>query len=191
MTRRRRKLLLDDIDLEILRILYEDGREPLVSIGEKVNLKHPSVIARIRRLIDNNLMRVQANINTKKFGFQLGIIMMDVSDPEKIVEISKALKNCWRVIMILHITGDYNLMVLFIAPNPRLVSSFIDRNLRALPYVRKINFIIGEIYHPDFLPMRIARPEECIEKCRECIFRIKLKLCPGCVEIMKAMKKVE
>jgi len=191
MARRKRKALLDEIDLEILRILYEDGREPLVSIGEKVNLKHPSVIARIRRLRENKVMKVQANLNLRKFGLQVGFIMIDIPDIEKIIEIRGFLKNCWRVIMISHISGDYNLLVAFIAPNAQMISSFIDTNLRKFPYIRKINFVVGEILHPEFIPVRIIRPEECAEKCAKCVFKTKLKLCPGCTEILEMIKSTK
>ena len=68
--RRRKGVRLDDIDLEILRILYNDGRESLVSIGKKINLTHPSVKDRLRRLYASGLMKIQANINPRKLGIK-------------------------------------------------------------------------------------------------------------------------
>ena len=81
-------------------------------------------------------------------------------------------------------------MIAILAPDPKLIMSFIDKNLRNIPYIRKMNFVFGEMIQPEFFPLRIANPENCLEKCRDCPIKTKLGLCPGCPEIIEKMKSI-
>ncbi|MHA1595793.1 MAG: winged helix-turn-helix transcriptional regulator [Candidatus Baldrarchaeia archaeon] len=51
--------------------LQDNGRESLVSLGEKVGLKHPSVRDCISRLVREGVMKVQANINPRKLNLHM------------------------------------------------------------------------------------------------------------------------
>ncbi len=186
--RRRKGVRLDDIDLEILRILYNDGRESLVSIGKKINLTHPSVKDRLRRLYASGLMKIQANINPRKLGYHVGFIMLDISDSSRVKDIIDSLSGCPRVIFIGHVSGDYNMIIVIAAPDAKFLRSFIEKNIRGITGLKKLDFALGDIVYPEYVPIRIVGSDECVERCMTCELRTKLKLCPGCVEFLKMIK---
>ncbi|MFB6112392.1 MAG: AsnC family transcriptional regulator [Halobacteriaceae archaeon] len=47
---------LDETDLEIIRLLYEDGRRPFAEIGDIVGLSGPAVSARVDRLREHGVI---------------------------------------------------------------------------------------------------------------------------------------
>ncbi len=60
---------LDDIDLKILGMLLEDGRESHTAIGKEIGISGPSVYARIQRLEREGIIRgYSALIDPEKIG---------------------------------------------------------------------------------------------------------------------------
>ena len=62
---------LDRVDWKIIAELQKDGRVSLVELGRRVGLKHPSVRARLARLTSSNVIKVQANLNLRKLGYNV------------------------------------------------------------------------------------------------------------------------
>ena len=65
-------------------------------------------------------------------------------------------------------SGNYNILLIIMAPNLESLRAFVEKNLRSLSNIRKLDFSIGDIVYPTFLPVRIMTPKECIEKCKKC-----------------------
>ena len=62
-------LELDAIDLQILETLQDQGRIPLVKLGEQVGLSSPSVIDRVKKLEDSGIITgYQATVDARKLG---------------------------------------------------------------------------------------------------------------------------
>ena len=194
MKRRGRTPKLDDIDIKIIDMLHQNGRKSLVSIAEEVGLTHPSVKERLKRLTESEIIKVQANINLQKLNLFTSLINADVSDPTELKELIEYLKHCPRVLSIMYATGEYNVVILAAASDERSMRAFIDNNLRGLKSLKKISIVNVDIVFPKFLPFRIVPPEECLEKCNNCVFKTKLGICDGCagiIDIMKAIKLKE
>ena len=177
---RRVDIKIDDMDLKIIRILQNNGREKLVDIGKKVGLTHPTVKERIGRLIESGLVKIQANLNIRAINYIVGFIGLEVIDPTVVQFLVENLAKCPRVLLIGYGSGDYNMFLVLIAPDVETLSGFIENNLRRIDAVRKISFSIGNIYYPDFLPARVVEEKECLKVCEECEFKNVLKICPGC-----------
>ena len=182
---------LDDTDLRILDMLYDDGRKSLVSIAEAVGLTHPSVKERLKRLIRSKLIKIQANINLSKLNLITSMISADISDPDELEELIENLKTCPRVISIMYSTGEYNIVLIILASDEKSVRAFVDRNIRTIKSLKKLYIANIDIICPKFIPIKLLPPEECYEKCKNCIFKTKLKICDGCeglIEIIRAIK---
>ncbi len=188
--KRRKKFQIDRTDAKIIKILYEDGRESLVSIGEQVNLTHPSVKERLKKLVDAEIIKIQANMNLKKLGFSVGFVFMEISDPQSVGDVIEKLAECPRILMMGYTSGIYNLILIVVAPNPDILRAFVEKNLRSIPNIRRLDFSLGEIASPKFFPMRIILEEKYKEKCDKCIFKKTLNLCPGCRGIMEEIKNM-
>ena len=59
----------DTIDLQIIEILQEHGRIPLVKLGEQVGLSAPSVIERVKKLEDGGIITgYHASVDARRLG---------------------------------------------------------------------------------------------------------------------------
>ena len=99
--------MLDNIDIEILKILQKDGRSSASDIGKSVGLSVPAVSDRIKKLTDKGIIeRFSAILNHKKAGLDLTAYVFIVSEHsdhyEKFVEKANA---CEAVMECHSITG--------------------------------------------------------------------------------------
>jgi Lrp/AsnC family leucine-responsive transcriptional regulator len=99
--------MIDNIDIQILQILQEDGRASASDISKAVNLSVPAISDRIKKLIDKGVIdKFVAILNHKNSGLDLTAYVFIVSehsdDYNKFV--SKA-NNCKAVMECHSITG--------------------------------------------------------------------------------------
>jgi len=172
------------VDMEILKILYENGRESLVDIGKKVGLTHPSVRERLNRLTRDGVVRIQANINLGKLDYVVGFVTFEVTDPNALTEFTRQLSRCPRVLLIGFTSGNFNLALMVVAKDIDMLRAFIEKNIRSHSFARNISVGIGKIVHPQYMPIQLRTPKECMEMCQQCVFREKLGICPGCMSMI-------
>src|ERR1700687_1833110 len=81
----------DDIDLHILALLQENCKLPLAKIGEKVGLSAPSVIERIKKLEDNEVIGgYRAILNARRLSKDVtAFIGVSIRHPKLIAEFEK------------------------------------------------------------------------------------------------------
>jgi Lrp/AsnC family leucine-responsive transcriptional regulator len=73
--------MLDNIDIEILKILQKDGRSSASDIGKSVGLSVPAVGDRIKKLTDKGIIeRFSAILNHKNAGLDLTAYVFIVSE---------------------------------------------------------------------------------------------------------------
>ncbi len=99
--------MLDNIDIEILKILQKDGRSSASDIGKSVGLSVPAVSDRIKKLTDKGIIeRFSAILNHKNAGLDLTAYVFIVSEHsdhyDKFVENANA---CEAVMECHSITG--------------------------------------------------------------------------------------
>ena len=64
--------LLDDIGIQILKILQEDGRISFNELGRRVGLSSPAVAERVRRMEDAGIiMGYKAVVDQSKVGYPI------------------------------------------------------------------------------------------------------------------------
>ncbi|RLG77110.1 MAG: hypothetical protein DRO14_02805 [Thermoprotei archaeon] len=172
---------LDEIDWKIITELQRDGRVSLVELGRKVGLKHPSVRARLSKLISSGLIKVQANINIKKLGYSLAVVNIEVEDVSSVVKEVSKLSRCPKVLFATIKSGDYNLMLLVTYRDVRELKAFIEKRVRRLPKLRRFSIELDVIIKPEFIPWNICHTDpHCMEECESCELRKGVISCPGC-----------
>ncbi len=174
---------LDKIDWRIINELQRDGRASLVKLGKKVGLSHPSVKARLSKLIESNLVRIQANINVMKLGFNIALINVEIEDIALINDELEKLRKCLRIVFLMIKSSDYNLTLLTIYKDMRELEAFIEKRIRKIPKVKKISIETVRMVKPLFIPCFISleSDSECFKECENCDLRKCIISCPGCI----------
>ena len=103
----------DDIDLHILSLLQENCKLPLAKIGEHVGLSAPSVIDRIKKLEDHEVITAyRAILSARKLGKDVtAFIGVSISHPKLISEFEKEIAELDGVLECHHVTGQHTLLL--------------------------------------------------------------------------------
>jgi Lrp/AsnC family leucine-responsive transcriptional regulator len=106
-------LELDSIDLQILSLLQEQGRIPLVKLGEQVGLSSPSVIERVKKLEDIGIITgYHASIDARLLGKDVtAFIGVSITHPRTIGFFEATIDALEDVLECHHVTGQHTVLL--------------------------------------------------------------------------------
>jgi Lrp/AsnC family transcriptional regulator for asnA, asnC and gidA len=122
------KSLHDEKDLEILRILQENGRASYSEIAKKLGLSEAAVYTRIQKLMKHGLIKkIQAVVDSEKIGFNLTAIVAVKAQPSKYEYLLKELSEIPEIVEIYDVTGDYYCLLKLRLQNREALAKLLDR----------------------------------------------------------------
>ena len=135
---------IDDTDKEIIELLQEDPTITHSEIAEKVHKSQPAVGARIIKLKRKFLLTERVGSEFNKLPLKLARIEISA---KQVSELWDKFEKCPHIINSFKMTGDYNIMIEFVAPNVKTVDRFVDECLRQDPSITAIrsNFVIDSL----------------------------------------------
>ena len=109
---------IDNIDNKIVELLAENGRRPHNEIAEYLNISEGTVRNRMKKLIDNDLLKIKALVNPNKLTEkQLIYILVTLEVTKRWKEIAQKVSELPNVKSVSMITGRFDLIIeLFIEP---------------------------------------------------------------------------
>ena len=152
---------LDDIDLQLMRLLQEDGRLSNAKLAQRVALSETPCWHRLRKLeAEGYIQGYQALLDRRKLGLgELAFISLNFSPHtaeafaalEKLVEASDQVLTCHRV------TGEADFVMMVVAEDLDSVRDFIDNMLRTLPNVGTVrtSLSLREVKFSSKLPLPV------------------------------------
>jgi len=179
---------LDDIDRKIISQLQLDGRTTLKELGKIVGYTSMGVKKRLKKLLEQDIIRVSASINIEPLKLYAAIVLLEMESAEAMQKLLERFKNCPRVVHIFTALGGYNLIALVVADDQDTLESISMEkcSLRSSEGIRRSEFYpIGNIHYSPFLPIRehLAHKEKtptpCNVDCRPCS-RYEAEKCVGC-----------
>jgi Lrp/AsnC family transcriptional regulator for asnA, asnC and gidA len=116
------KVQIDKKDIEIIKILEEDGRIPILELGRKVKLSHETVRYRLNKMIRNGVIeKFIVRINKKKLGYEIYAVIMIGTwnyNQNEWEEFFKYLMEHKSIVSVEKITGNYDIKIAFWAKDP-------------------------------------------------------------------------
>jgi len=104
-------------DIEIIRILENDGRMPLLKLAKKVGLSHETVRYKINRLLKAGVIqKFTVRINKRVLGYQIyGVVLIAISNytKEHWDEFFNFLMQHPNIVNVEKVTGNYDLKFAF------------------------------------------------------------------------------
>ena len=182
---------LDNIDKQIIRELFEDGRESLTSLKENIfksnneTMSHTGIKKRIDKLKEAGVLRVQGNINIDEIGYKACYILLEMKNFKATKDIIKAYSNCPRVFLLSHISGQYDLLLGIVGQNMDILHRYINHcgptNKEGILH-SQILFVLN-FQSVEFLPLKLFTKEsqecKCENVCERCEAFLSGK-CDGC-----------
>ena len=139
---------IDDIDLNIIKFLNEDGRTPFSQIAQRLGVSTGMIRQRYHRLVQEGVLQVVAVTNPLLMGFttmaQIGV-KVDVS---RMQEIADQIAKFEEVIYLVLLTGSYDLHIEVVCRDKSHLLDFLTNKLHSVKGIKDTE---------TFICMRIAK----------------------------------
>jgi Lrp/AsnC family transcriptional regulator for asnA, asnC and gidA len=154
------KIILDNIDYFLIEELQSDGRIVNVELAKKLGVGEATIRRRIRRLRDEEVIRIAAIPNLHKIGYGLKAIVMLKVQLSKLQELAGKLAPCPDIHYLAQCTGDFNLLFWLVCPTTHELAEFIKTHLAEKDNGIEESRIVTEVElikrTHDLLPQSIA-----------------------------------
>ncbi|MCS7142563.1 MAG: Lrp/AsnC family transcriptional regulator [Aigarchaeota archaeon] len=133
---------LDGLDMEILRLLQEDGRISYSDIAKQLRVHENTIRFRVRRLIDRGVIRkIVALVDPKKIGLTHSAAFMIKADPKKVDSVASVLASMKEVTNVYQFTGEYDFIVVTFASDMKSMQDLINK-VKKIDGIREVNVLM-------------------------------------------------
>ncbi|MGH7802867.1 MAG: Lrp/AsnC family transcriptional regulator [Candidatus Binatia bacterium] len=129
---------IDDVDRKLLELLRADGRASNRALAEAVGLTEVSVAARIRRLIDADVLAVTAVFDYARAGYRFEASVAVQTAGKAVREVARKLAKLPLVHTVAIVLGPADLSVAARAPTHEELFDLITAQIPAVAGVRRI-----------------------------------------------------
>ena len=127
---------VEDLDIEILKVLSSDGRKNKSSIAEELNRSPNTIIKHVQKLEENRVIKnYGVQIDYEKLGYNI-IAIIELKG--KMLEVEKKIAQIPNIFGVYDITGTYDALILARFKNRDDLSKMI-KDIHTSPYVERTN----------------------------------------------------
>lgn len=132
---------LSTLDLEVLRLLSEDGRLSLRQLAKKTEAGSPVTIKNhVDRLEKDGIIKSYgAQIDYEKLGYNIIAIIEITVSKGKMLEVERSIAQNPHVFAVYDITGTYDALILARFKTRDKLSEMIKDEIHSSPYVERTN----------------------------------------------------
>jgi Lrp/AsnC family transcriptional regulator for asnA, asnC and gidA len=139
--------MLDDIDLQILKTLQQDGRTPFTTIAKNTGMSESAIRNRYANLVDEGVVNTVSIVDPFALGFQAPAIIGINTEPGKIDEVGKILCKFPEVSYQVMTLGSYDLIIEVFCKDLLHLTKFVTDDLQNIPGIRSTETLtIAKIY---------------------------------------------
>jgi Lrp/AsnC family transcriptional regulator for asnA, asnC and gidA len=147
---------IDNIDLEIVNMLMENGRMHAAEVARRIgNISERAVRYRIDRMLENNVIRISAIVNPKGVGMNVVADVWLEVESDSILEVAKKMADFENVSYVACSIGETDVSVQVQAHDTVEVYRFITEVIGKVPGVRKTTTSIVPLVLKDVYQWRI------------------------------------
>jgi len=131
--------MLDDGDARIIAALAEDGRRSNRDVSRAVGLSERVVGQRIRRLREDDVMRVVAVVDMHAAGFE-SVVNIGVRVAGRAAEdVARDLARLPQVLSVLLMSGGSDIEIVVVARNPSALAMFVESALHRIAGIESLS----------------------------------------------------
>ncbi len=154
--------MIDDIGLEILKILQEKARIPNVEVARRVGMAPSAVLERIRKLESQGYIDgYEVRLNPERFGWSLvAFVFAEIEARADPASVGKELAGIDAVQEVHYITGRDAFLVKVRASDPTELDGLLRRRIRPIEGVGSLSSHIALSTHKDTSRIPIRDPDQ-------------------------------
>ena len=130
---------IEDLDIDILKILSQDGRKNKSTIAEDLKRSPNTIIKHVQNLEDKDVIKNYGiQIDYEKLGYNIIAIIELTISKGKMLEVEKKIAQIPNVFGVYDITGTYDALILARFKTKDGLSRMI-KDIHTSPYVERTN----------------------------------------------------
>ncbi len=134
--------MVDDLDLKILNILFEDGRASFADIGRKLGVSENTVRFRFQRLLKTGVIRkVTVLVDHVKLGLKNSAALMLKIEPSEINRVLEELKLLREIANIYQLSGDFDAIAVAYGRDLDHIREIVEQ-VKKIPGVISVNTLV-------------------------------------------------
>jgi Lrp/AsnC family transcriptional regulator for asnA, asnC and gidA len=130
------KIKIDDTDLQIIKILTEDGRTPFAQIAKRLGVSTGMIRQRYHRLVQDGVLQVVAVTNPLLMGYTTMAHIGVKVNVNLLEEIADEIASFEEVIYLVLVTGSYDLYIEVVCRDKDHLIDFLTKKLHAVEGVK-------------------------------------------------------
>ena len=139
-------MILDEIDLKILRRVLKDARMSYRKIADEIDVSPPTVLSRVQKLEKDKIIKsYSAVLDHEKLGYDLTAVIEVTAIKGKITEMEKHISKFPNVCAVYDITGLTDMVIVAKFKSRGELSNFVKKDL-SMPYIDRTNTHVGTNY---------------------------------------------
>ena len=134
---------MDKLDSKIIQILQEDGRASNAGIARKVGVSEGTVRRRLKRLIQEEFIKVVALPDAAKLGFDSQALVGVQVDPDKIDQVADALAGLSEINWVAITTGSFDVFAWATLQSAEALGIFLRTKIGTIQGVRRTETFVN------------------------------------------------
>ncbi|HWD41633.1 MAG TPA: Lrp/AsnC family transcriptional regulator [Fimbriimonas sp.] len=144
---------LDEVDVQILKLLQKDGRITNADLAKSVGLSPPSVLQRVRTLEKAGLIKgYVALLDAERLGLRITAwvqITLSLHQEQPIERFRRGVQDIPEILECYNVSGDYDFLLKVIVKDMRGYEVFIREKLSKIKGIQQIktSMVLGVNKH--------------------------------------------
>ena len=153
------KTHLDEVDVQLLSLLQQDGRITNADLAKQVGLSPPSVLQRVRVLEKAGLIRGYFGIlDADKLGLRitaLAMISLSLHQEQPIERFRRSINEIPEVLECYHVSGEFDFLLKIVVRDIRAYEQLIREKLSKIKGIQQIktSFVLATTKHTTQIPL--------------------------------------
>ena len=128
---------MDRLDEKIIQILRDNGRISNAEIARDLGVSEGTIRRRIRKLIQNETVRIMAIPDPQKIGYNTVALIGIESDPDKIDDVANYLSNLRETQYVALTTGSFDIFVWVAVPSTEELGKLLRTSIATAPGIKR------------------------------------------------------
>ncbi|MDO8751201.1 MAG: Lrp/AsnC family transcriptional regulator [Dehalococcoidia bacterium] len=134
---------MDDLDRKIIELLQINGRASNARVARDVGVSEGTVRRRLRRLIQDEIVRVVAVPDPEKMGYNTVALIGVQADPDKQDDVATRLAELPETQYVALTTGSFDIFIWVALASSEELGLFLRRKVGPTPGVRRTETFVN------------------------------------------------
>lgn len=134
---------MDDLDRKIIELLQINGRASNARIARDVGVSEGTVRRRLRRLVQEEIIRVVAVPDPEKMGLSTVALIGIQADPNKLDDVAERLAALRETQYVSLTTGSFDLFIWVALPSSEELGNFLRHSVGVINGVRRTETFVN------------------------------------------------